>query len=479
MKGMAGKSPRVSNTTGNWEVYDNETLCWTDTGIAAGMDDAAVAAKVAAYLEAHPIAAPVQSVNGKTGPVELTAQDVGAEPLKAETVISTNEAQAGKILQPTNRWVLFIRRDNLRSIEFTPLFSGTDDNSTFTWELYATTGGEDADYGSALTTIDSGTANCGDTLVFDNFTRKNAVGIRYVSPIQAFYCVQSAASDATVRVGVKQSGAIKAQDYGCFAGTVKMLLAERDPFITENVFREKTITFYGDSLTEKNSRYTKGYRDWIVELCEMQSQVNRGVGGYRLWEILRDMNANTDATDCISVMGGVNDGNAWDSEYLGELGDTVAQASDDDTIGTVYGTVYQLCDTLKRKYPTAFILLITPPAEKNPIDGKVSLAEIRQAMIETAELFAIPVYDNFKLSGINTRNKGVFTSDGLHWTDAAHEFIGKNIAKWLLSTFGGIPDLDSTAAGDGAAVGIRAKPHYATEAWVEAAIAAALAEREA
>lgn len=50
---------------------------WIDS-LKAAVDEEMVRAFVEAYLEANPLDAPVTSVNGKTGDVELTAADVGA-----------------------------------------------------------------------------------------------------------------------------------------------------------------------------------------------------------------------------------------------------------------------------------------------------------------------------------------------------------------------------------------------------------------
>lgn len=50
---------------------------WLDS-LKAAVDEEMVRAFVEAYLEANPLDAPVTSVNGKTGDVELTAADVGA-----------------------------------------------------------------------------------------------------------------------------------------------------------------------------------------------------------------------------------------------------------------------------------------------------------------------------------------------------------------------------------------------------------------
>ena len=120
-------------------------------------------------------------------------------------------------------------------------------------------------------------------------------------------------------------------------------------------------------------------------------------------------------------------------------------------------------------------MFITPPAEKNPVSGKVSLAEIRKAIIETAELFSIPVYDNYKLSGVDVTNLNIYTSDGTHWTDATHEMIGKNIAKWMLATVGKTRETSGASAGTGTKVAVRKErvsqfendSGYATKTYVQ------------
>lgn len=58
-------------------VYDQIMQKLNDMG---EIGEEEIAAAVEGYLEAHPVEAPVTSVNGKDGDVALTAEDVGAEP---------------------------------------------------------------------------------------------------------------------------------------------------------------------------------------------------------------------------------------------------------------------------------------------------------------------------------------------------------------------------------------------------------------
>jgi hypothetical protein len=80
-------------------VYSNEDYAkWEDLENrldkieAEGFDEEAINEAVNDYLEKNPIEVPVESVNGKTGNVVLTAEDVDALP--ADTVIPSIEGLA-------------------------------------------------------------------------------------------------------------------------------------------------------------------------------------------------------------------------------------------------------------------------------------------------------------------------------------------------------------------------------------------------
>ena len=200
---------------------------------------------------------------------------------------------------------------------------------------------------------------------------------------------------------------------------------------TASIFSGLKATFYGDSLTESNYHYTKGYHSWISDILGFVSYENYGVSGYTIKNVA-DKIASTNATgDIIFVMAGVNDQNFH--KPLGAF-------SDDSSANTTYGALRLLCSTLKEKYPTKLIVYITPHYQiKYPSNLGITSYEVSKAIKEVCYQYGIPVYDNFQLSGIypqNTTNKDLYTTDGCHWNNLGHEVVGKNIAKYMINTFG-------------------------------------------
>ena len=193
-----------------------------------------------------------------------------------------------------------------------------------------------------------------------------------------------------------------------------------------SVFAGKTASFYGDSLTAVNYHYTKGYHAWVKDILGLASYHNYGKSGYTVSDVYNKVNSVTDTADIIFVMCGVNDQNF--SVPLGAMGDTAS--------GTTYGALDLLCAKLKQKYPTKLVVFITPHYQTNyKHSGGVTSYEVSKAIREVCEKYAIPVYDNFVLSGIYSTNLSAFTTDNCHWNDAAHEMVGKNLARFMLSTF--------------------------------------------
>ena len=190
-----------------------------------------------------------------------------------------------------------------------------------------------------------------------------------------------------------------------------------------SVFNGLTASFYGDSLTEVNQHYTKGYHSWIKDILGLASYNNYGVSGYKVSDVYTKANSITDTADVIFVMCGVNDQTF--SVDLGEWGDT--------TTDTTYGAFYCLCNLLKTKYPTKTIIFITPHYQtKYPHSSGITSYEIGEAMKKTCDKFSIPCYDNRVMSGIYTTNLSTFTTDNCHWNDKGHELVGKNLAKWVI-----------------------------------------------
>lgn len=193
-----------------------------------------------------------------------------------------------------------------------------------------------------------------------------------------------------------------------------------------NVFAGKTASFYGDSLTEGNYHYTKGYHSWVKDILGLTRYWNYGHSGYTIANVYNEVNSKTDTADIIFVMCGVND--QVKNVSLGALGDTTADTS--------YGALELLCSTLKTKYPTKLIVFITPHYQtKWTHNAGVTSLEVSKAIQEVCRKYAIPIYDNFVLSGICDSNLSYFTTDNCHWNDTGHEMVGRNLARYMLNTF--------------------------------------------
>ena len=193
-----------------------------------------------------------------------------------------------------------------------------------------------------------------------------------------------------------------------------------------SIFAGKTASFYGDSLTEVNSHYSKGYYTWIKEIIGLSAVNNYGVSGYTTRNVYDKINSTTDTANVISVMCGVND--QTNNVPLGQMGDSA--------LGTTYGNLDMMCALLKQKYPTKTIFFITPHFQtRYPHSGGVTSYEISKAVKEVCEKHSIPVYDNYVWSGICSTNLSYWTTDNCHWNNKAHEMVGKNVAKWILDGF--------------------------------------------
>ena len=199
---------------------------------------------------------------------------------------------------------------------------------------------------------------------------------------------------------------------------------------TASIFSGLKATFYGDSLTERNKHYTKGYHSWISNILGLVSYENFGVSGYTIRDVATKVENTTATGDIIFIMAGVND--QTHSKPLGTI-------SDSTSTDTTYGALNLLCSTLREKYPTKLIVYITPHYQTTYRSSLgITSHEISKAIKEVCYLYGICVYDNYQLSGIypqNEVNKTLYTTDGCHWNDLAHEKVGKNIAKYMVNTF--------------------------------------------
>lgn len=188
-------------------------------------------------------------------------------------------------------------------------------------------------------------------------------------------------------------------------------------------YEGKSAVFFGDSLTEENFQYSKGYHSWLKELLGLSYYTNYGVSGYTLKDIYYSLLNHQPAEDVIFIMGGTNDQTF--SVPLGTPADT--------TEDTTYGCIYLLCEELKKNYSERQIIFITPSFQTAfPHAMGVTHTQIGDAIKEVCERYGFLVYDNGSLCDINESTLWQLTNDGCHWNDYCHEQIGRQMAAWLL-----------------------------------------------
>ncbi len=204
------------------------------------------------------------------------------------------------------------------------------------------------------------------------------------------------------------------------------------------------INFLGDSITE--GACATVYENCYVKLLENRGIISRnyGIGGTR---IARQKAPSTEAVfdrdfcqrfsemdndaDVVAVFGGTNDFGHGDADF-GEFSDT--------TPDTFYGALHYLYTGLRKKYPNAFIFVITPlhrMGEDNvrgegnkQIDMPVLEAYV-QAIREVAAHYSFPILDLFNDDVLTLANADEFFADGLHPNDMGHMVLAEKIFEYL------------------------------------------------
>ena len=216
----------------------------------------------------------------------------------------------------------------------------------------------------------------------------------------------------------------------------------------------KIIDFLGDSITEGvgvKDRAKNRYDNRLKEKYGLSAVYNYGIGGTRLAHQSmpsakyrhdlcfcgRAYDLNPSA-DIIVVYGGVND-------YL--HGDAPFGSPEDATPATFCGAVRALMKLLQELYPGKAIVFMTPAhchyqgvsdaeRSKNPRKTEDSGALIKyvRAIQATGEELGIPVLDLFENLGLDPNDpetSAKYTTDGLHFNDAGHEFIARALGEFL------------------------------------------------
>jgi len=144
--------------------------------------------------------------------------------------------------------------------------------------------------------------------------------------------------------------------------------------------------------------------------------------------------------DMVVVYGGVNDYIHGDAPF-GEIGDK--------TPATFCGGVYFLMNFLRENYAGKPVVFMTPARccygnvddlkpSPRPIkrpDAKALIAYV-EVIEQTARQFDIPVLNLYHKLGLDPHDPEIaqkYTSDGLHFNDAGHEFLALRLKEFIES----------------------------------------------
>ena len=216
--------------------------------------------------------------------------------------------------------------------------------------------------------------------------------------------------------------------------------------IAENTidFSDKKIACLGDSITaainlEGQENYLEmSYPYQLGKVLNAGEMVNLGIGGSsigRYWD-----NAFVDRykeipedSDIIIVMGGTNDGFCASEKELGSLQEREKR--------TFAGDLDELLKGLKKDYPDAEIVLVTPlpnilhdmlRRDRKDLLPQSSFVAI---MKQLSEEYEIPVIDLYGSGILDSHDAAVihsFIPDGVHGNEMGYHYLAEHIAAELI-----------------------------------------------
>lgn len=209
-------------------------------------------------------------------------------------------------------------------------------------------------------------------------------------------------------------------------------------------FSDKKIACLGDSITaatnlEGQEDYLKmSYPYQLGKVLNAGEVVNLGIGGSsigRYWD-----NAFVDRykeipedSDIIIVMGGTNDGFCASEKELGSLEEREKR--------TFAGDLDELLKGLKKDYPNAEIVLVTPlpnilhdmlRKDRKDLLPQSSFVAI---MKQLSEEYEIPVIDLYGSGILDSHDAAVihsFIPDGVHGNEMGYRYLAEHIAAELI-----------------------------------------------
>lgn len=206
--------------------------------------------------------------------------------------------------------------------------------------------------------------------------------------------------------------------------------------------RGLTINFLGDSITEGYgvNESQNVYHQIIKEKYKLAHAYNYGISGTRLArqttpseecprnDLFFEMRSNImqPKADVIIVFGGTND-------YA--HGDAFLGAADSEDVFTFCGAVNSLINKLKKDFPNAKIVFMTPLhriEETTPSKPEEKILEdYANAILNICKTRGIDVIDLFGINPLDPYDTSL-VPDGLHPNDKGHKIMADVIAEELL-----------------------------------------------
>ncbi len=196
------------------------------------------------------------------------------------------------------------------------------------------------------------------------------------------------------------------------------------------------VAFMGDSITDAGATtYSGGLFVKVFEENTNCIAENLAVAGrtYANNNIGSEADNLVGDEDIVVMMGGTNDFGT--SKPIGDIyeesGGSIVPTSN---LSTMCGGLHSTIQAIYAKCPTAQVVIITPPQKGNGwtanTQGKY-LYEYVDAIKKVAQLYGIPVVDQFSNSGINPMFDAMkakyYKSDGTHPAGTYHQLL----ANWL------------------------------------------------
>ncbi len=200
----------------------------------------------------------------------------------------------------------------------------------------------------------------------------------------------------------------------------------------------KTAVFLGDSITEGTGveQIENTYLYVVQRKLGLQNAFNHGIGGTCIARVPGRSGAFVDRyaamerdAQLVCVFGGTNDYGVGGA--FGQEGDVTAD--------TFCGALEVLYSGLKRQYPHACIVILTPVKREKGEQlsaGGMPLSAYVQAIRHAAKrhgLLILNAYDQVGIAPDDPENKAAYCPDGLHPNSAGQRLIADALIDFLQS----------------------------------------------